>query len=74
MAGKQKKNLSLEEALERLDEVIVRLQSEEISLEEAFDIYKEGMHYVKLCGEKIDKVEKQVLMLDQEGNLDELGE
>lgn len=73
MAKKEDK-LSLEEALGKLDEAIERLQSEEISLEESFRLYKEGMDYVKVCSETIDQVEKKVLMLNQEGNLNELGE
>ena len=73
MAKKEVK-LSLEEALEKLDETITKLQSEDVSLEESFQLYKSGMDYVKICSETIDMVEKKVLMLNQEGNLDELGE
>ena len=73
MAKKEEK-LSLEEALGKLDETIARLQSEDVSLEESFNLYKEGMDYVKLCSETIDQVEKKVLMLNQEGKLYELGE
>lgn len=72
--AKKKEMLSLEEALEKLDKTIERLQVEEISLEESFQLYKEGMDYVKICSETIDRVEKKVLVLNQEGNLDELGE
>ena len=74
MTKKQEEKLSLEEALGKLEETIVKLQSEEVSLEESFNLYKEGMDYVKLCSETIDQVEKKVLMLNQEGNLNELGE
>ena len=73
MAKKETK-LLLEEALEKLDETIAKLQSEEVSLEESFQLYKDGMDYVKICSETIDMVEKKVLMLNQEGSLDELGE
>lgn len=72
--AKKKEMLSLEEALEKLDKTIERLQAQEISLEESFQLYKEGMDYVKICSETIDRVEKKVLVLNQEGNLDELGE
>ena len=71
MAEKQEK-LSLEEVLEKLDETITKLQSNEVTLEESFDLYKEVMDYVKLCNETIEQVEKKVLMLNQEGTLDEL--
>ena len=66
--------LSLEEALEKLDETIGKLQAEDVTLEESFQLYKDGMDYVKICSETIDMVEKKVLMLNQEGSLNELGE
>ena len=74
MAKRKIEKLTLEEALGKLDETIAMLQSEEVSLEEAFRLYKEGMDYVKICSETIDQVEKKVLMLNQEGKLDELEE
>ena len=73
MAKKQEK-LSLEQILEQLDETIEELQSGDVSLEESFELYKKGMDYVKLCSETIEQVEKKVLMLNQEGTLDELEE
>ena len=74
MARKKQEKLTLEEALGRLENTIAKLQSEEVSLEESFQLYKEGMDYVKVCSETIDQVEKKVLMLNQEGKLDELEE
>ena len=73
MAKKEDK-LSLEQILEQLDGTIEKLQSGEVSLEESFELYKKGMDYVKLCSETIEQVEKKVLMLNQEGTLDELEE
>ena len=73
MAKKEEK-LSLEQILEQLDGTIEKLQSGEVSLEESFELYKKGMDYVKLCSETIEQVEKKVLMLNQEGKLDELEE
>ncbi|MGN0307757.1 MAG: exodeoxyribonuclease VII small subunit [Lachnospiraceae bacterium] len=74
MAKKKENQLTLEEALEKLDEAVARLQSDEISLEESFQVYQQGMEYVKFCSQTIDQVEKKVLMLNQEGGLDELEE
>ena len=73
MAKKEEK-LSLEQILEQLDGTIEELQSGDVSLEESFELYKKGMDYVKLCSETIEQVEKKVLMLNQEGTLDELEE
>ncbi len=73
MAKKEEK-LSLEQILEQLDITIEKLQSGDVSLEESFELYKKGMDYVKLCSDTIEQVEKKVLMLNQEGILDELEE
>jgi exodeoxyribonuclease VII small subunit len=74
MAKKKETRLTLEEALEKLDNTVERMQSEEISLEESFQAYKEGMEYVRFCNETIDQIEKKVLVLNQEGQWDELEE
>ena len=65
--------ISLEELLEILENTVEKLQSPDVSLEESFQLYKQGMDNIKICNEIIDKVEKKVLMLNQEGGLDELG-
>ena len=63
--------LSLEEAFERIEETIEHLEEEEITLEESFFAYQKGMQLLKYCNEKIDKVEKQVLLINEDGELDE---
>ncbi len=61
--------MSLEEKFAKLEETAKRLESEDISLEESFRIYQEGMELLKQCNADIDKVEKQVLQLNEEGEL-----
>lgn len=62
--------LSLEQAFAQLEDTISRLESEDITLEESFAAYKEGMELLKHCNDSIDKVEKQVLMLSADGELE----
>lgn len=64
------KELTLEQTFEKLEEAIGRLESEDISLEESFRVYKEGMKLIQSCNDKIDKVEKEVLKLNENGELD----
>ena len=45
---------------------------ENLTLEEAFAAYSEGMKLLKLCNDQIDKVEKQVMKLSEDGTLTEL--
>lgn len=62
---------SLEEAFEQIENVITHLEQEEITLEESFKEYNRGMQLLKYCNETIDKVEKKVLQINEEGGLDE---
>ena len=50
---------------------IEMLEDADISLEDSFKVYKEGMKLVQTCNSKIDKVEKEVLKLNENGELDE---
>lgn len=66
--GKENRNdLTLQEIFTQLDEVIEGMEKEEVSLEESFELYHKGMDMLKLCNDKIDKVEKKMLLLDNEG-------
>lgn len=71
MAMDEDKELSLEENFSRLEELIELLESEDISLEEAFGAYSRGMEVIKRCNAQIDRVEKQVLKLGSDGQLEE---
>ena len=64
-------NLSLEEAFGKLDTLIAELEKPENSLEASFRAFEQGMKLVKYCNDAIDKVEKKVLVLAQDGELDE---
>ena len=67
----EEKELTLEEAFARLEEITRRLEDEKISLEDSFAQYQKGMQLLKSCNDSIDKVEKKVLVLNGEGKLDE---
>lgn len=65
------REFTLDETFERLEAAIGLLEQEDISLEESFRVYKEGMKLIQSCNEKIDKVEKEVLKLNEDGKLEE---
>lgn len=70
MAQASEKQLSLEENFAKLEETIASLESEDISLEDAFGAYSKGMELLKACNEQIDRVEKKVLTLSENGELE----
>ena len=61
----------MEEAFAELDEMLVKLADREVSLEESFEIYAEGTKLLKYCSDKLDRVEKKMLVMNEEGGLDE---
>ena len=72
--GKRERNIymTIEQNFAKLEETLALLESEEVTLEEAFAAYSEGMKLLKLCNEQIDRVEKQVLKLSQDGSMEAL--
>lgn len=70
--AENKKKVSLEENFAKIEDTIERLESEDTTLEEAFALYTDGMKILKTCNEQLDRVEKQVLKLSEDGTLEEL--
>ena len=66
-----KKEETLEELFGRLDEVVKVLENRDTTLEDSFKAYEQGIRYLKACNEKIDRVEKQMLVINESGGLDE---
>lgn len=62
---------NLEEQFQQLEQIVTRMEREEISLEESFQLYQRGMTLLKSCNDTIDTVEKKVLMLDEDGETHE---
>ena len=58
---------TLEAVFEQLDKIVEQLEREGASLEESFQLYHKGMDLLKVCNEKIDTVEKKMMVLDENG-------
>jgi exodeoxyribonuclease VII small subunit len=52
--------LTFEQAIEKLEVIVERLEEGDVPLEEAIEIYKEGMNLSKLCQDKLKYVEEQL--------------
>jgi len=63
----EEKESSLEELFEELDQILVSMDDREISLEDAFSLYEKGMKKVRQCNEKLDFVEKKMLVISRSG-------
>lgn len=67
-APEQEKELSLEEMFQELDEILAGMEEREVSLEESFSLYEKGMEKIRQCNEKLDLVEKKMLVIAQDGS------
>lgn len=63
----KQKGTSLEELFTELEDVIHKMEGEDVTLEDSFRLYHRGMDALKQCSERIDEVEKKMLILDEEG-------
>ncbi len=73
----KKEQLSFEEAMEKLEAVVNKLEEGDVPLEEAITMFQEGMSLSKICHDKLITVERQmdeILKIDGEVELVSFGE
>ncbi len=63
---KTEDKMSIEQAFSKIEEKITELQKDDVSLEDSFKLYQEGMNLLKYADEAIDKVEKKVQKISAE--------
>ena len=59
--------LSIEETLKELEQIIEKMEDRDSSLEDTFSLYESGIKMVKACNEKSERVEKKIQILSEEG-------
>ena len=63
---------TLEQSFEKLEQIIGNLENGDVSLEDSFKLYNEGMKLIQNCNQQLDKVEEKIVVLNQkEGDEDE---
>ena len=58
------KKVSLEESFEQLETIIEQMKTGDMTLEDSFKKYEEGMKLNKNCSNSIDRVEKKLIVLE----------
>ena len=54
------KKESFKQSMDRLDEIIARLNQNEVELEEAMTLFEEGLKLVKQCDARLKQFEQRV--------------
>jgi len=63
--------VSVEENLNRLETIVERLESDETLLEEAIDLYEEGMKIAAQCRTKLDAARLRIEHLGEQDDSNE---
>lgn len=58
-----KKELTFEESMSRLEEIVDNLESGDFELEESLKLFEEGVKLVKVCSSKLSNIENSVKKL-----------
>jgi exodeoxyribonuclease VII small subunit len=61
----------LEERFAALAAILEEMESEEVTLERSFALYQQGLAHVKAANASLDSIEKKILVLNDEGGLEE---
>ena len=59
------KKESFKQSMDRLDEIIARLNQNEVELEEAITLFEEGLKLVKQCDARLKQFETRVSVLSE---------
>jgi len=61
-----KKELTLEQALERLDSIVMQLEDGGLPLDKALKLFEEGTSLVRLCSSQMQEAQLKVEVLSKE--------
>lgn len=60
----------LEETFLQLEDIIAKMEEADVSLEDSFALYQSGIEKLKQCSSLLDEVEKQMQILNEDGELE----
>ena len=63
-----KQKMSFEQALERLEEIVSKIEDGQVSLEQSIEKYAEGIKLIDQCRSILDKAEKKIELLTKGEN------
>ena len=59
----EKKELSYEEAMTRLEKIVSMLENDTLSLDESLKLFEEGTELARLCNKTLDEAELKITKL-----------
>ena len=66
------KTKTLESVFDELESTIARMEDSQVTLEESLKLYQQGVKLLKYCNDSLDKVEKKMIEIKAEDDVNEL--
>ena len=63
--------VTLEERFSRLEGIIEQMEDAESTLDVSFELYKQGLTEIKAANDMLDNIEKAMMVINQNGELEE---
>ena len=57
------KSSEFEKAFQELEDIVRRLESEELPLDESLQLFEEGIRLSRFCNQKLEEVEKKIELI-----------
>lgn len=64
-----RESLSVEEAFTKLSDIVEKMDEPEVTLEESMQLYRNGVELLNQCGDTLDRIEKELIILTEEGEI-----
>jgi exodeoxyribonuclease VII small subunit len=64
----EKENLTFEEAVGRIDEIVASLERGDAQLDKSLSLFEEGVKLIETCGAMLDTAEQRVVSLQKSMN------
>ncbi len=60
LTTEKEQQVSFEEAMQELEQIVAKLEAGDVPLEQAIQLFQDGMKWSKFCHDKLQTVEKQM--------------
>lgn len=61
----ERKKMSLEESMARLEEIVEKLENEKLTLEQSVKLYEEGVKLSARCASELDAAKRKIKILQR---------
>ena len=68
------KEIKFEEALKQLEEIVDKLETGDVSLDDSLKVFEEGNDLVKLCLKKLNEAEQKIKSISEDLDIDDLND